>query len=1513
MPTTNNTSVIILSARDNASRPIRTVADATRHLEQEIEGARTAFIGFGNQTDSISAALPKVASATDRIGVVSQKASQQIRSLGQSSNTTQKTLGILSSQTVGVNAATARLSAVSATASQSLERTGRSAQAAAASTGRMVSASVAVENATRKIAQSGRQAQASLNGLGAASTEAVGGLRTFAGQATAVQGATRRLEASVEAAENGLVGFGVTVGAASAAIPKFTAQTRRASVAQEELANATRRTRTAAAGLGPTLGRTANQVQTVGAKASVSSLYAGNLAAQFNDIGVTLAAGQSPFLVAIQQGTQITQVLYQMRGQVGVFRALGAAVGAFINPMTIATIGAIALGGVLINFARNAIAAANDSRDLTEVLESLEMNFTDYTGIVEQASKSNLELADTYGSLAQAASEVIDRQRELSQVDVVRNAQAIGSGLLNQITDTIIPLVNRSPISGLSNFLGIDENDLVGGIERRGAAVSGLVPTELGSQVQQIIQDIQTLGDGDDIGAIIDRVNALRAGLVDLLPPSSEWNEEQIQTIKNLDELEIGLLKYTAQVEDYQRSLENVVNFTPEGFSPGEIRFDDFADAAIRQIEERQRAEESVFSEAVRALESDTGRSSLLSQFLDQGPGDILFDDVVNLVDRQIYERGLEEHRNYIEQFNQESKNIDPVVVSFGFTLVDAPGGLGSEDPVENILAQIEERQNAAADAFEEQLRQQRNIRIDAPSIGGLDRQFNEDRLAGEREFSAQLQRLQEQRRAQAERNAEAQARLNERLRNERIRSVEQIETASISSTERIQRQIEQLNQVYADNDSFNPFDDELILSTEEYERRLYQLNDALLESSGYFDRLNESMDMHRQALEAIERRQAAFRDSVENALKTPIDRTRESIDELNRAFNEDIDFPVELYQQRLSQLNDELDRLQRADSANRAIDNLTRAMNEGEISAGQYRDQVEVLNNQIKNLDEGRVELTVESMRAIQQLEQFEKIWDNAVQNMQREFADTIYNALFEDGIESFSDFGDALLDIWKKALAEMIAAWVTSGFAQLLSGGGFGGFNLGNLFGGGGGGGFSLGSLFGGGGGSVVQDSAGSVLTGGGGGGIGGVIGSIGRTVVSQITGIGKSITSTISGLFGGGSTGASALAIGDSAGIAAGAGATGLGGGFTSGFAANQAAAGGAGVSGFSAALGPGVLAAAGAFVVANALKSVFGGPNARQLYAQESARLFKEATEVAGTDLNVLSTDAINQFVGANFDFAEATGDELQVLERLYEQLGAGAIRFNQTTQSADGIAYQRIEGDLHNVVGAYNFLIEKAGNYQELLNQIQTAAHQIDLQFETPYTPLAGSSRDTAEEFRERETRQREATQQIINTGEVQPIEPKFEVITQPGDRGETDTFRIRIEEEKTGGQEGGGRRLGGISEGPQTGFMELLHGREAIIPLASGDRLRANVILPNIAQQGGAGVDGDAVDLLREIRDGLVRLTTTQQSSTREQSSTQSQILAGIDSLISTSESGTNIIRRAVENQSLRRVDRAAV
>ena len=74
-----------------------------------------------------------------------------------------------------------------------------------------------------------------------------------------------------------------------------------------------------------------------------------NLAAQFNDIGVTLASGQSPLTIALQQGTQISQVLGPL-GAAGSAKALGGAVLSMLSPVSLLTIATIGLGAAVVQW-----------------------------------------------------------------------------------------------------------------------------------------------------------------------------------------------------------------------------------------------------------------------------------------------------------------------------------------------------------------------------------------------------------------------------------------------------------------------------------------------------------------------------------------------------------------------------------------------------------------------------------------------------------------------------------------------------------------------------------------------------------------------------------------------------------------------------------------------------------------------------------------------------------------------------------------------------------------------------------------------------------------------------------------------------------------------------------------------------------------------------------------------------------------------------------------------------------
>lgn len=87
-----------------------------------------------------------------------------------------------------------------------------------------------------------------------------------------------------------------------------------------------------------------------------------NLAAQFQDIAVQLQGGASPFTIALQQGTQISQVLGQ-RGAGGVVSLLGSAFTSLLSPVSLATIGIIAFGGAAVQYGAKAIGAIDDLDD----------------------------------------------------------------------------------------------------------------------------------------------------------------------------------------------------------------------------------------------------------------------------------------------------------------------------------------------------------------------------------------------------------------------------------------------------------------------------------------------------------------------------------------------------------------------------------------------------------------------------------------------------------------------------------------------------------------------------------------------------------------------------------------------------------------------------------------------------------------------------------------------------------------------------------------------------------------------------------------------------------------------------------------------------------------------------------------------------------------------------------------------------------------------------------------------
>ncbi|MCO5962367.1 phage tail length tape measure family protein [Sinorhizobium meliloti] len=154
--------------------------------------------------------------------------------------------------------------------------------------------------------------------------------------------------ARAEAAANGLSGAnrGAT-GAASAAAKAYAAEGAAAASASKQI---------------EMMNRAANQN-----RASTRGNL-GNIAAQFQDIAVSAQMGMGPLQIALQQGTQLAAVLSSMERPV---QGLGAAFLSVLSPVSLLTIGIIALAAAGLQMVDWARLAQSALITLADVLETI--------------------------------------------------------------------------------------------------------------------------------------------------------------------------------------------------------------------------------------------------------------------------------------------------------------------------------------------------------------------------------------------------------------------------------------------------------------------------------------------------------------------------------------------------------------------------------------------------------------------------------------------------------------------------------------------------------------------------------------------------------------------------------------------------------------------------------------------------------------------------------------------------------------------------------------------------------------------------------------------------------------------------------------------------------------------------------------------------------------------------------------------------------------------------------------
>ncbi len=250
-----------------------------------------------------------------------------------------------------------------------------------------------------------------------------------------------------------------------------------------------------------------------GASRAVTS----NLVAQFNDVGVMLASGQSPLLLAAQQGSQISQALGPL-GAGGAVRALGAAFLGMLNPLNFAIFAGVAALGLLANAFRS---IGGETKDLGDAIGDLSKATKAWR---EAAGRDLADLKREFGTITP---EIVEMQRQLTELALVDQLIA-ASGAARALSDDLDGLFQsrRGAIANLFDLGNFDEVTLTRGAAPQANAINSL---------------LDDLPSADGAAAQLDIVRQIKAEILNAAGGVERMTEGQREFFRGVVQVERGL------------------------------------------------------------------------------------------------------------------------------------------------------------------------------------------------------------------------------------------------------------------------------------------------------------------------------------------------------------------------------------------------------------------------------------------------------------------------------------------------------------------------------------------------------------------------------------------------------------------------------------------------------------------------------------------------------------------------------------------------------------------------------------------------------------------------------------------------------------------------------------------------------------------------------------------------------------------------------------------------------------
>lgn len=152
-----------------------------------------------------------------------------------------------------------------------------------------------------------------------------------------------------------------------------------------------------------------------------------NIAAQFQDIGVTAAMGMSPLMIALQQGTQLSAILNTMDKPV---LGLAEAFKSVLNPVSLVTVGVVAAGAAVIQYFSS---TAQGAKSVEDILKRHEENIRRIGPAYEAAAKARNNYLKNPDVAAADFEDNVANARKRMQQEAQNAASAIATAMAGNI------------------------------------------------------------------------------------------------------------------------------------------------------------------------------------------------------------------------------------------------------------------------------------------------------------------------------------------------------------------------------------------------------------------------------------------------------------------------------------------------------------------------------------------------------------------------------------------------------------------------------------------------------------------------------------------------------------------------------------------------------------------------------------------------------------------------------------------------------------------------------------------------------------------------------------------------------------------------------------------------------------------------------------------------------------------------------------------------------------------------